>query len=137
MSLLRQPNVPLDLDEDLRVILDANTDFTRSRLELEQERRMRSARVAAGGENLSLAQMILASADNVLYGPPREFAETLATLSGVQGEFHSQRLFLPWAMLEPRLLARLYGERDLTVASAASAGYLVATSVGAAQDVLR
>jgi len=83
-------------------------------------------------QRFSLARTILDMSAGALQGADRKLLETTATLAGVH--FDLQRIYLPWSLLKSH---DDLDARDLTVASAGSAGYLVATSNDAARDVLR
>jgi HK97 family phage major capsid protein len=116
------PNVPLD--SDLSLLRDSLVNYHTERLWAEQDRRARRrSRQGAGG--FSLKRSIENMGYGALDGGDRELLEKCAKIAGVP--FDPNRVFLPWALLK----------RDLTVAGAASAGYLVGTSVGAAADILR
>src|SRR6266571_1073776 len=81
----------------------------------------------------SLARTILDMSAGALQGADRELLEKTAMMVGLH--FDPQRVFVPWALLRDHADLEV---RDLTVASAGSAGYLVATSnAAAARDVLR
>ena len=118
---------PHQLSPASQEILRAMTEYHAERLhilegDLEQKRRAKDA-----GEGFALARTILGMARPAgrMDGPDREFLERSASLVG--RTFDSQRVFIPWAALK----------RDLTVANASAAGYLVGLSYGAAADVLR
>ena len=119
---------PRQLSPASQEILAAMTEYHRERLLLLERDMEDKRRAKAAGEKFSLARAVMAMGTGRLDGAERSLLEKTATLAGVH--FDPQRVFLPWAMLKPE-------QRDLTVASAGSAGYLVATSVGSAVDVLR
>ncbi len=125
--MTKQPPLshPQQLDPDLRLLRESLVDYHTERLLGEQERRAGRFR-EQGPSDFSLRRTVLAMADGSLGGGDRAVLDRFHGLSGGLGTLDPQRVFLPWALF-----------RDMTVASAASAGYLVATSVGGAADALR
>jgi len=118
------------LSQELQNILDAQIDYHRAKLHQFQTRQEKLFHERHGPKNFSLARAILDMSVGSLTGGDREFLERCAIFGGVFGGLDPQRVFIPWTLLQD-------AQRDLTVANAASAGFLVAASVGAVRDVLR
>ena len=121
-----------EMRSEFQNLLDAQTSFHRAKY-LQYSKhldRLDDERAAKG--RASLAKTIAAMAAGQLDGSERSLLEKCAALAGVN--FDAQRVFIPWALLKSPADLEI---RDLTVASAGSAGFLVATSNDAARDVLR
>lgn len=117
---------PYQLSPASQEILRAMTDYHAERLQILERDLEDKRRKVAAGEEFSLARTILAmSGPGALGRADRVLLEKCSELVG--RPFDAQRVFLPWALLK----------RDLTVANASAAGYLVGLSYGAAADVLR
>jgi HK97 family phage major capsid protein len=121
----------VQLDKDLQLLLDAQLEHQRLRLEIEQERRARRFREKSGETKFDLRRAISSMSTGQLAGVDHEFLQQCASFAGI-ANFDAQRVFIPWKLLDPS-----YEHRDLTAANATAAGYLVGASVGAAYDVLR
>jgi HK97 family phage major capsid protein len=92
----------------------------------ELDRRQRATKNRKDEALISRAIAAMAQPAGLKGTPEHEFFETTAKLSGQH--FDSQRIVVPFAMLQ---------QRDLTVATAAAAGYLVATDSHECIDILR
>jgi HK97 family phage major capsid protein len=121
----------VQLDKDLQLMHEAVVEHTRLRFEHEQEKRARRFREASGEKKFNLARAIVGMATGQMAHVDREFLEQCAGFAGM-ANFDPQRVYIPWKLLDVS-----YDQRDLTVASASAAGYLVSSSVGAAHDILR
>jgi hypothetical protein len=119
------------LSAELQNLLEAQVQYHQEKLSVHQRRldRLADERLSRG-YRFSLARVILNMAGGQLDGDDRKLLERCATLAGSLNPNDPQRVFIPWEMLKR-------DQRDLTSASAGSAGYLVASSYGAARDVLR
>jgi len=116
------------LSQTSQGILAEMVSYHTTRLEAWEREREAKQRLKDGAKPFSLSRAILGMASGSMDAAERNLLEKAAALAGVH--FDAQRIFLPWALLQPET-------RDLTVASAGSGGYLVATSYGAARDTLR
>ena len=124
---------PHVLSAELQSVLDVQIDYHRAKLHQFQRRQDRLAAERAGKKPFSLARAVRDMGHGGLKSesPDYQLLEKAATLAGVH--FDPHRVFIPWALLQPQ---RELEQRDLTVASAGTGGYLVATSVGSAVDLL-
>jgi HK97 family phage major capsid protein len=118
---------PDDLSPEAEGILSELTSYHRTNLLNVQRDLQRKRDAADRKKNVSLARALRAMSEpnGLSNSPEGAFFETLARLSG--GSYDAQRIIVPFRMLR----------RDLTVANADSAGYLVAGDTQAAVDILR
>ena len=123
---------PNQLRAEFQNLLDEQTNFYRAKYLQYSKNQDRIDAERVRKKRTSLARAIMSMGSGGLDGAERAQLQDCATLAGVH--FDAQRIFLPWALLKSHDDLEL---RDLTVANAGAAGYLVATSNGAMRDVLR
>lgn len=119
------------MDEDLTPaaegILAELTEYHRHNLRNVQESLRRKREAGNRSKPISLARALraMASPSGLRESPEGEFFETIAKLSG--GSYDPQRIVIPWVLIR----------RDLSAATASSAGYLIHTETQEVVDLLR
>ncbi len=119
---------PMQLSDTSQKMLDHITDYHRKQFYDLDALSDKEQRFKSRNQRASLARAFdqMIHHGGVCAGPEAEFFQECARLAGRR--FDRNKLYVPFAVLT---------QRDLTAASASSAGYLVGTANAKAQDILR